>query len=537
MSALVTGTNQSATMFFSDARGCKAWFKSIPLTNVSQAQQMLRDALRHMNGSESFVPLDRLTCLELLRDNVSYLVTQQRARLAGKSIPLATGEYAILTQAREMVAEMEAGYRRCWSDADGEDSPLAVHATLILQRSVRYIGLQMMLATIVYRPFDSALWTRLHGLWLEAERRGLADKRVKDSVGSLDGVSSVQQAYAGVLLWQLANCYALSARQIDFIEAVLQRFIHKVNVMVATTSPGPHCVIDLTADTGAEFHANVGPDETVRVLDLLELSRSLRRRIKKLMEGEEPGKLDLPADWSAADACTQLTRLHLLWCEGAPPATATTVPDAADATLAFGLAQTHFYLHGNPFEQPGAKRELTRQELNDIKLFGKVSQTTIAGRTNEFNFATENWKIVDETRNQLRLLRPTQSARGVAVGRLLGIKIGAQGGWHLVVVRELLEEPDGYVIASVEMLPGVPQPAAVRSADLKNRTSSKYVQAFRIAANEAQRQPEMLLMPPNLAKKGGPIDLCLSADGVNRMVTLADFAERCADFDRVFISG
>src|SRR5258708_39586707 len=110
---------------------------------------------------------------------------------------------------------MEAGYRGCWQDVAGAAAELADHAALVIQRIIRYIGLQMLIAGFIYRRYDTALWMRLHLQWMEAESRGLTTKRVKDSVGSVDGYSTVQQAFTAVLLGQAANIYELTPRQID----------------------------------------------------------------------------------------------------------------------------------------------------------------------------------------------------------------------------------------------------------------------------------------------------------------------------------
>lgn len=50
--AIQTAPNsKSGSLFFTDARTCKEWLKSIPLTNIPQAQQNILDALRLLNRS------------------------------------------------------------------------------------------------------------------------------------------------------------------------------------------------------------------------------------------------------------------------------------------------------------------------------------------------------------------------------------------------------------------------------------------------------------------------------------------------------
>ena len=494
--------------------------------------------MRNLNRDADFVALQRLTCMELLRDKVAYLLTEQRKRYTGKTIPLSNSDMAAWHVSCNLISEMEAGYRRCWIDATLDEAPLFTHRALIIQRTMRYIGLQMLLAGFIYRRFDPVLWMRLHLQWMEAEARNVTTQRVKDSIGAIDGYSSVQQAYAAVLLGQAANIHELTPRQIDFVDAVLKRFGHKVTIAYdATANPqGLVCAVDLIANAGASFQPLVALADHERALLIEDLSKSLRRRLKKLSYGDAPTSLDLPAEWSAADAQSQLTRLHRLWCEGTnfrPPAT---VPEDKHAILAFGITETHYFVSGSPFQQPDVRSELTRQEMADIKMFGKVSESTIRARYADFNYGTETWGIVDESRGHVRLLRPANSGHGVAIGNLVGIKLGKQESFFLGVVCELVEELDNSIYATIEMLPGKPEATTVRASDTRSRNSS-YVQGFRLPPMEALRIPETLVVPHGLAPRGGGIDIFHAGHGSPKEVKIAEFVQRGVDFDRVTISG
>jgi cyclic-di-GMP-binding protein len=526
---------KTTSMFFSDARTCKEWLNSIPLTNIAQAQQSILDALRMMSRSGEVAPLEQLTCMELLRDKVAFLLAEQRQRLATKTVPLSTADYAAWTTSRSLAAEMEDGYRRCWRLMSDGEAALAPHAALIIQRTIRYIGLQMLLAGFIYRRFDPQLWTRLHGQWLEAEQRNVSDQRVKDSVGAVEGYSSVLQAYTAVVLGQLANIHELSPRQIDFVDAVMKRFGQKVSISreALPNANGIVLGVNLTSNTGARFSADATPDVTMRFLDVAEISRSLRRRIKKLSEGEEPGNLDLPVEWNALDARDQLQRLHLYWCEGRSPRGGVSIPEEKEAIMSFGISETHFILSGDLFEQPDVKRELSRQEMNDIAIFGKVSESTIRARYADFNYGTETWGVIDESRGAFRLLRPANSSRGVAIGKLVGMKIGKDGAFYLGVIREIVEDPETNITVTVSMMPGKPEATAVRSGDSRTRAGHTYVQGFRLPPMEALKIPETMIIPTGLSQRGRGIDVFHPGHGSPKQVTLYDYVERGLDFDRV----
>jgi hypothetical protein len=528
-------------MFFSNARSCKEWVNSIPLTNVPQAQQIVLDALRLFNRAVDVNAVERLTCMELMREKVAFLLSEQRSRYAGKTFPLASSDYAAWAVSRNLIVELEAGYRRCWQDVSVEGTELADHAALILQRIIRYIGLQMLIAGFIYRRFDPSLWPGLHLLWREAELAGLTEKRVKDSVGAIDGNSSVMQAYTAVLFGQLANTHELMPRQIDFVDSVLKRFGHKVLVLREAkpdfaTPQGLYCAVDLEASAGAGFRPPQALNDRLRVLDVSELSRSLRRRIKKLAEGAEPASLDLPAELSAIEAREQLLRLLQLWCEGGNLRAAGSVPTEPDAILSFGITETHFFLSGDMFAQPGITRDLTRQELSDIAMFGKVSETTTRAKYADFNYGTETWPIIDESRGVVRLARPKNSPRGIAIGKLVGIKVNRQGAFYLGAVREIVEEADGNFSVTVAMLPGKPEATAARASGGLSRANATYTQGFRLPPMPALKIPETLIVPSGLVQRGRGIDIYHPGHGSPKEVMLVDFIERGLDFDRVIIA-
>lgn len=543
---MATSTPQVNSLFFFDARSCKDWLKAIPLTNIHQAQQKLLDALRMLNADSRFLPVERLTSMELMRDKLSFLLNEQRSRLIGKTYPLSNTDMTAWQISNQLLVEMESGYRRCYLDASQIDGLLAPHSALIIQRIIRYIGLGMLMSGFIYRKFDATIWMRLHLQLVEAETRGITQTRVKDSIGTTDGYSSIEQAYIVVLLGQLANIYALNAREIDFTDAVLRRFTHKVTLGVTdNTKPhsGTQLAVDLFANRGAEFQTVATDAAHVRLLDVTDLSKSLRRRIRKLAAGEDMQSLDLPTDWSQADAEIQLTRLHKLWCEPQSNQPIATIPAEHNAIVAFGIAETHFFLSGDLFEQPDVKREMSRQETNDIAMFGRVSESTIRSRYAEFNYGSETWVVVDESRGRLRLIRPSNSSRGLSIGLLLGVRVAntvdsltSNNDFYLGIVCELSEDAPNQYTVTLNMMPGKPEAIAVRATDSKARLAT-YTQGFRLSPMASLNIPETLVVPANFSAIGRGIDIFHPAHGSAKEVKVLAIIEKSADFDRVTFSG
>jgi len=195
------------------------------------------------------------------------------------------------------------------------------------------------------------------------------------------------------------------------------------------------------------------------------------------------------------------------------------------------------------FEQPDVKRVMSRQETNDIAMFGRVSESTIRSRYAEFNYGSETWIVVDESRGRLRLIRPSNSSRGLSIGLLLGVRVAntvdsqtSSNDFYLGVVSELLEDAPNQYTVTLNMMPGKPEAIAIRSSDNKARLST-YTQGFRLAPTASLSIPETLVLPSNFAAVGRGIDIFHQAHGTAKEVKVLSILEHSADFDRITIAG
>ncbi|HSN21685.1 MAG TPA: hypothetical protein VLS49_13465 [Usitatibacter sp.] len=517
---------------FADARGCKEWLNALPLTNIPQAQSLVLETVRALNAA-AFAPLERLKCMELLRDKVAFLQGEQRSRYFGKSLPLSPNDSAAWTTGAALLAAMEEGYRR--SLAEAASSELAPHRALIAQRVARSIGTLMLFHAIVYRRFDPEIWRRLHALYGEAEAAGFAEERVKDSLeGDQDGSSSVADAYVQVVLLQAAYLSEMTGAQIDFAEALLKQWLRKVRVMRAEEAPALELlplVADLSSSIGARPLPRAELKPVHRAFDVDQVSRSLRKRIQALQSDEDPAKLGLPAQSAGLDLAAQLKRLHKLWCEGAPPRPPGKASELKIAGLVFTLPEVHFFASGGKlFEQPDKSRELTREEKQDIEVFGRVTERTQSRMLAEHNFSVEPWGVVEEMPGTWRLQRPPTASKGVAIGRLVGVRLGETGTFFLGVIRALVQETDGRIVATVALFPGKPEPIAVRAGDARNRSNAHWTQALRLPALERLQVPASLVVPASMAVRGRGIEVW---EGAPKESTVYEVLEHGADFDRV----
>ena len=519
---------------FADARGCKEWLATLPLTNIPQAQAMLLEGLQALNAG-SFDPLERLKCLELARERASFLQGEQRSRYFGKTLPLSPTDAGAWNTGRLLLAEIETGYRRC-QEAGGE--AMHAHRALILQRLMRYVGAQMAFHASIYRRFEPELWLRLHGLYAAAEKEGLLEEHVKDSLESDDRGSSPMEAYVHVVLLQASYLSELTAPQMDFVEGLLRAWARKVGVKpldAAAPSAATHpLAVDLEKSIGARPLGAADALPSHRVLLVEELSKSLRKRIHGLAKGDSVADLRLPVQASGIDVHSQLQRLHKLWCEGAPPRPPARVPAEKTAGVVWSLPDIHFFLSGGKaFEQPGQSRELTRQEKQDIEIFGRVREhtQTHSRMASVPNVTAEPWGVIDEMLGAWRLMRPSTASRGVAIGRVLAMRLGDTADFHVGYVSALVQELDGSIVITLRLFPGKPEPLAARAGEPRNRgVASQWSPAIALPALEKLRVPATLVVTSGLGPRGRQVEIW---SGGAKALTVKEVLERGTDFDRI----
>lgn len=511
---------EAGSLFFNDARACRTWLASLAVSPAGENQSALLDALRVFNRAP-FEPLERLKCLELLRERVAFTVDEQRKRL-GRGLPLVVQDAAAWSNARALLEEMESGYRR-----SAAEPALEAHAALIAHRVLRYLDAQMALHALVHRRFDAALWSRLHRQYAAAEQAALASQRVKDSLESEGGVSSVMEAFARAILRQAAPLREMAAPELAFAESLLRLWIRKVAVIdhAPADSPTSICplVVDLTQPVGARPLPRDALASTQRVIDAEGLARSIRRRIRALQNGEDVATLGLPPEASAVDPLHALQRLAKGWCEPAPREQAGKAPRAPSAGLLFGAADIHFFLSGGKaFEQPDHERELSHREKEDIAVFGRVTQRTQSMMATGHSYSPETWDMVEESTDWVRLRRPAKATKTVAIGRLVGVRVGDDAPLLLGHVRALADEPEG-LLMTVALFPGQPEAAAVRGP------SPPWSQGFVLPAIPKLGVPASIVAPASTAFRGRPVFVW--KDGAVE-ARVQDVLDRGADFDR-----
>ncbi|HKE38349.1 MAG TPA: hypothetical protein VKG21_00795 [Casimicrobiaceae bacterium] len=412
-----------SALAFSDADGCAAWLRALPLTNIPKHYEAIVGQLRRLSEAE-FTPRDRARIAEVMREPVIFLHTELARRYAGKPQPAATREREAFDQALILWQALWAQYSACLKPLLEGDPELQGVKAKVLQRGL-WVGKQLILVHGLARQLPTpSIWQELHAYYrlaeiLECTVSAVTDELMPNAIGV-----SCYSTYCHALLLELADPCAMSVRQIELTDRWLAMWARKVFPYAQQReTEGPLISIDLDAATGAAL-AQVGPrhpGEGARFGYPGKLATSVRGRLKRLASGASPAELQLGHDVSA-EACTALlTHLDSRWYAPVAKHGSNETNTAVELCVG-GLGAAYFRVAGRTFNSQDMVGRLSYQSTQHLATLGALTDYDRNKEEAEKAWAWERWQgAYDWT---------SASLRRVGTG---------QHRWHLdqlVVVRD-----------------------------------------------------------------------------------------------------
>jgi len=513
---------------FTDSSGCAKWLQSLPLINVGPSHVRLLAQLDELNAC-GIAPAERLRILELLREPVSFVQKEHSKKFSSRPAPLAKPEREILERVHALWDALSYGYQHCLKAVAGGAS--AASAALIGERVLWCSGQKMIAYYQAYQDVGEREWKLLHSVYAFVEERGVAGGEVAHPTHK-GKQTTCTETYAQVLLIDLANPGKLTPRQIELISLWLERWTPKVSIGRAPAAAGDGAaplVIDLSGAAGVSRRMPEG--DTTRVLDIHELGSSVRKRVGLLRKGETPAALGLGEDVTAPLAESLLTMLYRRWCEDKQSRAHPRRGASGTAQICSGMAAVHYFVTGRVFAARGGPQKISQVQHEQIATLGRVTtRHEDEPGPPPPDFAVETWQIKDESASGLRLARvDTAASSRLMLGQLLGIRLADAKAFLLCAVKWLSVSVEFELRAGVQILPGIPQGAAIRAVDAQ-AAAEQYTQAFLLPAVAALQAPETLVVPVGWFKQNREIEVLTERPGRLRLVSVVD---RGADFERV----
>jgi cyclic-di-GMP-binding protein len=408
------------------------------------------------------------------------------------------------------------GYQGC---LDAGATPLA----MVHQRALRYIGLAMFDHNRIYRAIPTALWQQLHQFYAAAEALGIADSPVSDSINQDAPNPSCASTYLHTLLAQHATPDALTLAEMTTIERWLRQWAPLVTLTqnASSNSTVPPLAVVLGSGSGARGTTDLHPSANVRYMDLGGLSAMLTQMIAGLRNGKTPAELALGAEPRQPACENLLLLLNKQWCGAGDGRGDERSPSSLNVLVSLSIAAMHFHLTGRAFRQPGS--QLSKREEDDMQMFGHVSERTEKMLLSQRSGALETWEIINHSSSGfLGMCRRPDAETRLSHKQLLGLRTATGKTFYLGIVQRLIIDDSGAVSVGLRVIPGAPQPIAVRIAGAPTADGKKYDRALLMPEDNARKIPASLIVAPTAYQPNRAADLYVDAAKSVKLVALLD---------------
>jgi len=513
-----------------DAPACIALLAGLPLTNAREAHQALVTLLTGL-AHRPPPPAAYLDVLETARAPLAFLQDEMAQRYAAKPLPPTPGEGEAFRQVHALWQAAARAYAQV-AQLGAADPAVQDRLALICQRCVHYAGKVILEFYRARREPSPGAWIDLHGYYATAEEWGIDKTTVSEPLNEIRKSQSPAEAYAAILLVDLAGPYSRSAHEFAWICRWARRFapltaVHPLGETIETRAFG----VDLMHDGSARPLDQLPQADSVRLFDTRRLAPKLQKTMARLKEGMNPAVLGLGDDCPGTVARRLLLQLYKPWCLNATPRRFQRRGAEGEADCCFGFEAIHFHVTGGEFNQPEHVRMYSRGDMERIWTFRDQldpKQLNVRASQVQLGYPLERWAVANQSVSGFRLQRGEAGAR-IEHGQLLGLKppdggqfLLGQVSWNLMLKEELL--------IGVHVLPGVPQGIAVRPTGLNVSHSERYVRAFLLPAMPALKEEASLVLPRGWFQAERVIEAFTDRPARLR---LAGLLGRGPDFERV----
>jgi hypothetical protein len=513
MSFNLPPTATTAPPQFLDLPACQAWIKRLLRLQPALVQAQLLEQLRLLNGY-TLPPLTRLNMLEALQIPIRFVQAESVHGFAGHPLPLAPQELAAAEATQALWRALLQAYLRCLDRLVDGDTSLTPCAAMICQRPLAVLADAYCDLVRAGRVADAALWRCAHAIYASAERLGVALIPLRDALRTppeqRQTTLTPTAAYAELVLLAAASLHELSLREQRWVIAWARRWAGKLAVQAA--APELRAALPLCVDLGGtdppSFLPQAGPGARWLITDALR--KSLKQRMNLLARGDPadtPERLGLGTDCPLPACSAALHRLYPRWVKGGVQRRYERHPLRGPCRLVAGVEAIHYYVSGHQgFRPPGSTTadELRRQR-EQLALYDTVSSRFNDSHSQDQGYrmeswsAVEDWGLFDHAEHGLCLTRSLATAGGrLGIGQLVAAQPAVSSQMLLGRVR-WTQQRDDLLVAGIELLPGRPQPVAVRRTGVLASTET-YQRGFLLTDAPNDQAAVALILPPGYYK-------------------------------------
>jgi hypothetical protein len=563
LSLYIPGKRVSAWLAETDPKHAREWLAALPLADSGESARELYQALYTLNRQELEIAR-RYELMELYAGPVARVAAGLQANLARLALPLTPKKRQLADFLCQLYLEMASGYKCCLHDLQQQrilwgKRHLVTRATA---RAMRYLGEVLYRSYLVYMPSPPRVWQEIHQLYRYAEATRRLNEAIPPPSGAADATDgTILQHYLQMLLLAACNPYQLPQNDCIMVNRFLGKWALKASIHPVGDSsiPPSSFLMNLAADSPpAPFvrGQSLPMNAEWRVLNALELTRTLEGFIHRLQKGESAKTLDLGVDCLDSACLDLLQRLLRAWGLVVRRQHAR-IKRHGHVFLCSGMNAIHFFANGQkPFTPPAissviefsedavklpeeldeAERPFTDQlyvalDEPDLAVAPISGNVEVAAGTPEW-YRIGRWLIQDISPKGVLLAHSGDAATHVRVGDLVGIqRVNEIGHWSVGVVRWLRSPQNNNLETGIELFAPRLMPVTIGVAT-DSAQHYRYAPALLLPEMSALQRPATLLLTRGVFHPGSDLYLT-EGEAPMRRIRPLKVLERTGSFEQI----
>lgn len=462
----------------------RVWVESLPLTKSVEAASVLLKSLEVLNRGK-LAGEERVALIEAYRPVLNVVFDELDAVYAGASVPLSEKPAQALQLAQALASECAIAYKFLILEKTGKligfgnkkSLPGPIYHTMVLLLA------QMVQSYKTYSPIRAGVWQEANSLYLYAEEQGFGA-----DVADTEAQASITDVFYEMVMLSLADPYRLMQRETDSVLSLLRQ--NRGNVALRTSAegvdPAKAFVIALDLDAGPRPLVQGNRPAEGAIMRLIDSSK-LVERLQQKIKASTASANSAARSRATHDLTDLMGRLCRLW--GDPPKRQfRRTPSETGVAVCAGIKAISYFSELAANEGNDADLDAIR-EGRTVPLL-KIPQDPMSQL-----IGVEEWVVLNQSANGLRLHRDKGGTVAVTVGECVGIRLMGGRGWNLGVVRWLSILEGNAIEFGVELIsPSVYAVTIVPTIGSSGRT----MPALLLDSTHPEAPPDTVLCAPEV---------------------------------------
>jgi cyclic-di-GMP-binding protein len=405
----------------------RLWVEGLPLTKTIESGNAILASLSAINRAK--LPADeRMALAEIYRPIIHVILDELDAIYAFASLPLPAKQQEAFDLAHALSSESAFPYKALVLERTGKFLGFGNKKSLPLPifRALMDLKALMVQSYKTYHPVPTGVWAEACSLFLYAEEQNVAAE-----IADPETQTRITDVFHEMLMLSLADPYRLMHKEVDRVGELLRqnRGLVSLKTSAEGVDPARAVVIALDADSGPRPLVQGNRQAEGSIMRLVDTSKLVERLQQRLKAAASAAPTAAAKSRATHDLNDLMGRLARLW--GEPPKRQfRRNPTESGVALCAGIKALSYFAELAANEDPQADAQAIR-DGRTIPLL-KIPQDPMSQLV-----GVEEWLILNQSANGLRLHRSEAGNVSVTVGEVIGVRFAGGRAWNLGVVRWL----------------------------------------------------------------------------------------------------